>query len=223
MCGPLVVSQIHNSLSKISIDKFSTYKKISVIALLPYHLGRITTYCLTATIINFLRIKTDNALGYSAYLSSFLIFLATIFFINIFFSFNNINISKYFYNFNINLNFILKYPKKIFNIIFKKILKKTESLMQNSQGIKGYFLGLILGFLPCGMLFQAYIIIANFSNIFMAFFTMFLFGISTIPALFLVGYYGRFTLKLPEFKIIANIVIIFNIFNLTRIFLKNFI
>ncbi len=223
MCGPLVVSQVHNSLSKIPVNNYSNFKKISIIALLPYHLGRITTYCLTAVFICFLRINFDKALGFNNYLASFLIFIAIILFIKIFFSFNNIKITKIFISKSFNLNFFTKYPKKIFNNFFKIILKKTEFLMNNSAGFKGYLLGLILGFLPCGMLFQAYSVVANFSNIYLAFIGMFLFGILTIPALFIVGYFGRSLIKLPEFKIIANIVIIFNIYNLTNIFIKNFI
>ena len=54
----------------------------------------------------------------------------------------------------------------------------------------------------------------------LAFFGMFSFGIATFFALFFVGFFAKLTFKLPEFKIIANIVIIINITMLFKMFLQ---
>ena len=231
MCGPFVLTQVNYHLSNIKIHDFSTLKKIQGAALLPYHCGRILTYATMGWFACYLRIAIDAISGFKILASSLLI-LACLFFIDLFFKQNSHWFNKLFlqrFNFypkinkKFQQNFIIKKLIIIQQLSIKKILSKVNFLLNNPQGLQGFFLGIILGFIPCQMLYGALAIAANLSHPLLAFLSMIIFGFGTFFALFAVGLFTKISLKLREFKIIANIVIIFNIIFLVRIFLNNFI
>lgn len=215
MCGPFVLTQVSNNLSRTKIDDFHGLKKLSKIALIPYHLGRITTYSLIGFLCSLLRINLDKNFTIEIF-SALLMLVACGVFVSFFITQNSLKIQKIFQFFP-NKSF-----KKLnfFSPLFKILSKKINFLLINSSGLKGYLLGLILGFIPCGMLYGAFALASSLSNPFLAFFGMFLFGIATFFALFFVGFFAKLTFKLPEFKIIANIVIIINIVMLFKMFLN---
>lgn len=225
MCGPLVVSQISNNLATTKIEDFHGFNKFKKFALLSYHLGRITTYSLLGFITSLIRIKLDESNNFK-FFSAFLIFVAIIFFVIMFLK-QNQNFLYFkkikFYRFNFLKKFILF---KIFYKILSKLVgflyKNLDFLFKNSRGFYGYFLGIILGFIPCGMLYGAIAIAGSFSSPFLSIFGMMAFGSTTFIALFFVGIFTKFTIKLPEFKIIANIVIVINIIMLIKMFTKFF-
>lgn len=224
MCGPFVITQLSSNLSHVKIDDYKGLNKISKIALIPYHLGRITTYSILGFITAFLRSSLDKNIGFEIF-SGLLLLVACMFFVNLLFRENKSFLSKFLGK---KINFIKsKTPKKIHKItqktlsfLFSRLTKKINFLLNNSMGIKGYYLGLILGFIPCGMLYGAFALAGSLSSPFLAIIGMLFFGLTTFVALFCVGFFARITAKLPEFKIIANIVIIFNIAMLFKIILK---
>jgi len=219
MCGPFVLTQVSNNLSRTKINDFQGLKKLSKIALIPYHLGRITTYSLIGFACALLRINLDKNFAIEI-LSALLMLVACGVFISFFITQNSLKIPKIF---KFNFKFLSKkYLQKInfFSPLFKTLSKKINFLLINSSGLKGYLLGLILGFIPCGMLYGAFALASSLSTPFLAFLGMFLFGIATFFALFFVGFFAKLTFQLPEFKIIANIVIIINIIMLFKMFLK---
>ena len=218
MCGPFVLTQVSNNLSRTKIADFQGFKKLSKIALIPYHLGRITTYSLIGLVCALLRINLDKNFTIEI-LSALLMLVACGVFVGFFITQNSLKIHKIF---RINLNFLPKNLLKklnFFSPLLKILSKKINFLLINSSGLKGYLLGLILGFIPCGMLYGAFALASSLSNPFLAFFGMILFGIATFFALFFVGFFAKLSFKLPEFKIIANIIIIINIVVLFRMFL----
>ena len=219
MCGPFVLTQVSNNLSRTKINDFQGLKKLSKIALIPYHLGRITTYSLIGFACALLRINLDKNFAIEI-LSALLMLVACGVFISFFITQNSLKIPEIF---KFNFKFLSKkYLQKInfFSPLFKTLSKKINFLLINSSGLKGYLLGLILGFIPCGMLYGAFALASSLSTPFLAFLGMFLFGIATFFALFFVGFFAKLTFQLPEFKIIANIVIIINIAMLFKMFLK---
>lgn len=228
MCGPFVLTQVNHRLTNIKIENFSYFKKIQSTALMPYHCGRILTYASLGSLGCYLRISLDMIVGFKMFASSLMI-LACIFFIDLFFKQNRIIFNKFF-NQNKKIiqklknffkkNLIAKKITKIHQVIIKKILNKVNFLLNNPDGLRGLFLGIILGFIPCGMLYGALTIAANLSHPLLAFFSMIIFGFGTFFALFFVGLFTKISMKLKEFKIIANIVIIFNIAFLVKIFIK---
>ena len=83
MCGPFVLTQVSNRLENIPIEKFNNFQRIKNLALLPYHLGRITTYSLLGILCSLL---TSNIKSFSHFrsLSAILLFLASFIFLSLF-------------------------------------------------------------------------------------------------------------------------------------------
>ena len=93
------------------------------------------------------------------------------------------------------IEFLKSFFRKKINIFsFKIITKIIGKLIVNPTGFKGYFLGLLLGFIPCGLLYSAFITVAVIDKPIIAMTGMLLFGISTIPALLISGIGGYFIL-----------------------------
>ena len=192
MCGPFVLTQVSSRLQNIPLAKFSHFEKLRNAALLPYHLGRIATY---SCIGFFCSLITKNFREENSFkiISGFLLLFAAIFFLQNLFG----------KKFNFHLPFRL--PK----IKNPPILK---NLFQSPYGFNGFLLGVILGFIPCGLLYGAFALAASIANPILAALGMFLFGISTFPALFLTASGGYYFFRITEinFKIISKIIILIN-------------
>lgn len=209
MCGPFVLTQVSSRLENIKIDQFSNFKKLQSLALFPYHFGRITIYAIIGFFCS-LFAKNLRNIAFFNDLSGFLLIFAAIFFLQSFFE-------KKFLRFSFN-------NVKMANKAIKKIFTDNnflEKLFKNPQGFNGFLLGLILGFIPCGLLYGAFALSAAFANPLLAAFAMFLFGISTFPALFLTasGGYLFFKISNSNFKLISKIVILINA---TTLFIMGF-
>lgn len=135
-------------------------------ALLPYHFGRVTTYMLLGLIASLFAGHAAQAMGtpwQNSYLPSLLLALGGALFLLQFFGLSGV---------------ALPLPS------LPSALQKTVSdLSKNPTGLKGYAMGLILGFLPCGLLFSALLIAAAAPQGWMAALGMGLFGLATMPAL----------------------------------------
>lgn len=192
MCSPFIFAQIDNNLKQIPLAKFTKFERLKNLALLPYHLGRITTYSIIGFFCSFFTQNLINFSGFRIFCATLLI-LTSLFFLSLFFN------KKFL---TIKLNFLEK--------ITDFILKKFNVFFQNPKGINGYFLGLTLGLIPCSMLYAAFLIAANINNPLLAMFGMFLFGSSTFPALFLSGFGANFLIKYSGFKIFTKLIILAN-------------
>lgn len=202
MCGPFVITQISQNLQTISLRDFSTFAKLKNYALIPYHLGRITTYSVIGFFCALLSKNLDNFFAFRIF-SAALLFLAAVFFLGLLLERN-----------------LLRFKLRFLESAASFFLKKFSIFFQNPRGIKGYFLGLVLGFIPCGLLYGAFLIAATISNPFLAAFGMFLFGLSTFPSLFFTAMGGHFLLKFPAFQIISKSIISLNVILLFLMGLK---
>ena len=216
MCGPFVLTQVSNRLQKTSLENFSNFQKLKNLALLPYHLGRITTYSLIGFFCSFF---TKNIQDFSQFkfLSAIFLFAASLFFLNLFLEKN------FFAKLRIALPFksiTLKNTAVFFGFFQPFFSKKISFLFQNPQGLRGYILGLVLGFIPCGLLYGAFLIAAAIANPLLAASGMFLFGLATFPALFFTAISGHILLKFSELRIIAKAVILLNAIMLFLMSLK---
>jgi len=295
MCGPLVISQVSNNLSKTSLDNYNFLTRLKNCALIPYHLGRITTYSLIALLSRVLVKSFDETRFYEIF-SAILLIISAGFFLKIFLedndfflkkyhflknlilkilkiennsnqhftknnfiqnnfskdnfskdnfiqnsnknsrnianknSFNNsIKISNFIFIPNFLRNFLVNFLKKSFDkfskkfflkFIHKNISQKFSKLFANPRGINGFFLGLILGFLPCGLIYGAVSITLNFSSPIYSAIGMIIFGVSTFPALFFTGYFGGFIFKFKSLKFLGKFIIFLNIVMLLMLAIK---
>ena len=293
MCGPLVISQVSNNLSKTSLVNYNFLTRLKNCALIPYHLGRITTYSLIALISRLLVKSFDETRFYEIF-SAILLIISASFFLKIFLEDNDFTLKKYYFlknlilkifrinnnspqnfaqnnfaqnnfiednfaqnnsiqnsnknssnnssnnagnissnnsrnNFNFFRNFLVnllkkkfdKFSKKFFlKFIHKKISQKFTKLFANPRGLNGFFLGIILGFLPCGLIYGAVSITLNFSSSIYSAIGMIIFGVSTFPALFFTGYFGGFIFKFKSLKFLAKFIIFLNIAMLLMLAIK---
>lgn len=184
MCGPFVITQVSNRLEKVSLNNFSNFERLKNYALIPYQLGRITTYSFIGFLCSIAGKNIGEAANFEKLSAIILLFAA----LSFFFTFKSPNLQIT--------------PFKNFKLI--------GSLFLNPRGFKGYKLGLILGFIPCGLLYSAFLISASISEPFLAWFGMLLFGLSTFPSLFITGCGSGFLQRFPEFKFISRALILVN-------------
>jgi len=212
MCAPFVLSQVNNKLATIPLAQFSNFEKIKNLALIPYHLGRITTYSLIGFCCSLFSENVKKITEFQS-ISALFLFIASLTFLSLTFQQNPLKILL------LKLKNKLPFKSKSLEIkLFKNVrLQKVLSfLFKNPQGFRGYLLGLILGFIPCGLLYGAFLLAAAISSPINAAFGMFLFGIATFPALFLSASGGYFFFKnlKKEFKVFSKIVLIINFITL---------
>ena len=205
MCGPFVLTQVGNRLNKIALNQATTFKKLSGLALLPYHAGRITTYCLIALASSFLASNLKNIIFFKGFAGFILVIAALIIF--------NSTIAKIKLPFKIEVNLISKIAD--FKI-FRSLTKNLQKLFLNPVGFKNYLLGITLGFIPCGLVYGAIAATLSLNNHLVVLLAMLAFGIGTIPSLFLTacgGYWFLGGIK-NYLKIFTKIILFINVITL---------
>ncbi len=173
MCGPFAVAQTSMRLMNISSKQLSHKARLQASALFPYYIGKSITYCILLTVAFFV---SENFKQTTAYR-----YLALFFLISAAFLFLKMAITR-------DFNFI-RVPK------LEKLLSNKLDLI-NTNGFKGLFTGMVLGLIPCGLVYGAIVTILSLtSNIAIAISAMFTFGLATIPGLFIVSYFGQYVVN----------------------------
>lgn len=187
MCGPFVVMQASSNMASDNSTKFGEFTRLKNSALLPYHLGRITTYTILAVIAAYLSahiLAFDGMKWFSG------IMLAISGFIFLTYSVSG---SKKIFGFNLTIP--------------EAIQKKASSFFQNPKGFNGYVLGFILGLIPCGMIISAIFAVSSTGNVLTAATAMLFFGLGTVPGLFSISYGSNFLFSKVNFKIFNKLAI----------------
>ncbi len=213
MCGPFVMTQVSNRLQKTSLTNFSPFQKLKNLALLPYHLGRISSYAFLGFLCSFFTKNIQNIIGFKIFSLIFLS-LAALGFLSLFFE------KKILLKVMLSKKIKLRFKSRILESALHFFSKKISFLFQDPQGLKGYFLGVILGFIPCGLLYSAFLICGAIQSPTLAALGMIFFGISTFPSLFLTALGGGVFNQIPEFKFIAKGLILLNVFMLILMAIK---
>lgn len=93
-----------------------------------------------------------------------------------------------------------------------KMSNYSKPLLSNPTGLRGYALGVMLGFIPCGLIFAALMVVATTADPFTAALGMILFTLGTFPSLFAVAIGSNFLFrKWPEeARTVASFVMLFN-------------
>lgn len=168
MCGPFVLAQT------------GSVSKLSSAMLLPYHAGRMTTYVALAVLTNTVLNLAFAASPLKAVIAAPMLMLAGIIFLVSAFP-------KLTAIFPWALNLGIRLPSDLIN-------RGSKRLLTNPDILKRYMLGVLLGFMPCGLVLSALLAAATADHAWQAGLAMAAFAFGTIPALVIVAMGGN-TLK----------------------------
>jgi len=194
MCGGIVLAYTSTKVD----DSFSKQKQI--LAHLAYSIGRVVTYTLMGVIFGFLgRVITINHMA-----NGILLVLAGIFMI-----FAGLSILG-----KIRFLNLLEYSTT--NSSWYK--SAFKSLIHSKTLYSFFMLGMLNGFLPCGFVYFFAVTAASTASPFWGGVVMFVFGLSTIPALFSLGFFASIFKKTSFRDIMVKLasiaVIIYGVFTL---------
>ena len=164
MCGPFVLGQV------------GQLEKLREAALVPYHLGRMTTYIVMAVLLSsiinvaFLFLPVRSLIIAPILGTAGLIFMTS--------ALPSLSLGRIF-------PFLARVQ---IGAPYSFIQRHVQRFSQTKSRLGRYMLGIMLGFMPCGMIIGAVMAASTASNAFEAGMAMAAFGVGTIPALLVVGF-----------------------------------
>lgn len=172
MCGPFVLSQVGSRLSALPLAQATGFTRLRGMALLPYHAGRATTYTLLGGIAAGLAGGVESVL-LQGYLPAVALLLAALLFAGL----------------------ALRQVAPVllpagFSTAGQWWHGRFAPLFRKPDGLNGYILGIVLGFLPCGLVYAALLLAGASGSWRDGALAMAAFALGTMPALLVVGFLG---------------------------------
>lgn len=179
MCAPFVLAQVNSSSLGM--------KRLRSVMLWPYHLGRMTTYVGLAMVLGG---AVNVAFLFSpvkALVSAPLLMLAAVLFL----------ISTF-----PKLAFLFPWAGRFRVMNLSKLFSPILSKFLDDPGVmRRYGLGVLLGFMPCGLVASALLASSAKGNMIESGIAMAAFAFGTMPSLILVGFGGNIlTRKYPSLQ-----------------------
>ncbi len=173
MCSPFVLAQVRN-VKEVEL------RRVPGLALLPYHLGRMTTYVLLGVLMNSVVNMAFIFSDLKALIAAPMLVLAGVIFLVSAFP---------------RLSMLFPWAVNIqVSAPYKIISGFSSKLINNSGVLSRYGLGVLLGFMPCGLVVSALLASATAPSALHAAVGMAAFTVGTVPALMLVAF-GGYALK----------------------------
>jgi len=179
MCGPFVISQVQARLEAVSVRQMSELKRLAGGALVPYHLGRGTTYSALGGVAA-LASKQLMRVPALHWIAAALLAFAALFFLG--YALRGLGV---------RLPRIqgLAAPGAA-GTLARSWGKMIKPLFVHPVGFRGYGLGVALGFIPCGLVYGALAAAAASGDWLTGVFAMLAFWLGTVPALLGLGLAG---------------------------------
>ena len=196
MCGPFVLAQVAARLESGVIESGmgagGELVRLAGAALVPYHLGRITTYTALGGVAGAIAGQVTALAGFPWLLAACLALAA--------------------------LAFAAQAVEGLRRgaggggALGAWLGRLVGPLMRDPRGLRGYVLGLALGLLPCGLLYGALAAAAGAGSAARGGLAMVAFTLGTVPALVGVGWLGAFFGRrwLPTLRLLVVPVMLFN-------------
>lgn len=175
MCGSFVLAQVTGALAKLPATGFGPCIRLRAAALLPYHLGRLTTYAALGAVAGGLAGLFVALTAFKALLSAFLVAAAGLFLAQLAAEFVPATKAA---------------GRGPIGAAADRLSRVVAPLFADPKGWRGYALGVALGFLPCGLLYAALAAAAGSGDAVAGGLAMASFAAGTAPALVAVGYGG---------------------------------
>jgi sulfite exporter TauE/SafE len=162
MCGGFVLGQVADRMARLPAARLCEWQRIRGGALLPYHLGRLTTYAGLGALGG----AASGRLPWFGVISAGLLLLGAALF--------------------------LAHVARVLPGLDRAPAGWTRAIARLAKRTSGgYPLGVVLGFLPCGFLYAALATTAASGSPFLGALGMLAFGLGTVPALVAVGIAGQ--------------------------------
>jgi len=172
MCGPFVLAQTSETMAGLEVGS-GELRRLAGAALLPYHAGRAFTYILLGVLLS-LPLQLMARLPELRYVPALALMLGAALFLVL--GFRGLRGSLESGTFGAGIGAWLG--------------RLARPLFARPWGWHGLGLGVLLGFLPCGLLYAAIGAAAATSDPLAAAMSMTVFTLGTFPMLWLVGYLG---------------------------------
>lgn len=176
MCGPFVLAQTHQRLSRVPASRLRGFHRVGAGGLVPYHVGRLTTYVALGAVAASLTGRLSQVAGLQ-WLAALLLLLAALWFLAH------------------GLRRWLPRRGGAETALSRLLARAARPFAANPTGLRGYALGVVLGFLPCGLLYGALAAAASTMDAGAGAAAMGAFALGTVPALVAVGCLGDFALR----------------------------
>jgi len=175
MCGPFVLAQAGSRLCRLPAGPGGELRRLAGGLLLPYHLGRSTTY-VGLGVIAALAAGGIMHLAALRWLSAALLLVAAL-------AFLVTGAARF--------GLTLAWPATgLGGRWADRVAGLARPLFREPAGWRGYGLGLLLGFIPCGLLYGALAAAASSGSAAAAAAGMAAFAIGTMPMLVAVAWFG---------------------------------
>lgn len=196
MCGPFAFAQtaVRGSLKPGA----GVLTRVRGAALMPYHLGRITTYIVMAVAAASFAGFFATADTHQSWAALLMVAAGAIFLVSAFPALK-----------------VTTLPPKLAHTLSRLggvLGQVAQPFLAGRSPFHRYGLGVVLGFLPCGLVAAALLAVAATGDPFTAFISMAGFGLATIPALTLAAAFGQISAnRWPiNMRTIARGVMVFN-------------
>ncbi len=176
MCGPFVVAQVADGMARIPAGRLCELQRIRGALLLPYHIGRLTTYAALGALAGYAG-STLSQPGWLSAGAAILLAVAALLFAG--HALQRLMPSR--------RPWLPAAPPHG----WARVLTAIGSSVDRARFGGGLLLGLLLGFLPCGLLYAALAGAGASGNPLTGAAAMLAFGAGTVPALVLVGIAGH--------------------------------
>lgn len=178
MCGPFVLSQCAARLEAVPLDRMTELRRLAGAALLPYHLGRACTYGLLGALAASFGAVLGGA-GAFRLPAALMLALAAL----------------------LLLAMALPGIKAWMgggggeSRLAAMVSRAARPLFSRPFGLRGWLLGVMLGYIPCGLLYAALAAAAAGGNPAAGAFGMLAFWVGTVPMLVAVAAVGQAALS----------------------------
>jgi sulfite exporter TauE/SafE len=182
MCGPFVLAQVATGLERTPAAAMSEWTRLKGAALIPYHLGRFTTYCTLGAIAAWL-VQGLAGLAPLRYFAAALLLVAALAFLAQALG-RSVSLVP------------ASVSRPTLSFLSQRLAALAQPLIARSDrpGTR-YLLGVVLGFLPCGLLYGALAAAATAGSASAGAVAMAAFTLGTVPALIAVGFAGGFLMR----------------------------
>jgi uncharacterized protein len=170
MCGAFVLGQVSGRIARLPVGQLCERQRIKSGLLLPYHLGRLTTYAALGATGSATLALGQTSLAW--HLSTPLLIVAAMLCVV--------------HGFGGTRTMMGSTPRT-----WSRLIGTMTRRIDRGTPAGEYLLGLALGFLPCGLLYAALAAAASTGQPVVGMAAMVAFGLGTIPMLVIIGIAGQ--------------------------------